>query len=101
LEEEAKIGGHYIVDVHMTTDFSSAAKSDDLADTIDYCAIYEIAKAEMAIRSKLIEQVCGRIHNRIRQQFKTINTLLVKVTKLTPPMNGDVEKVSVEVMSES
>jgi dihydroneopterin aldolase len=97
LEEEAKIGGHYVVDVYMTTDFTEAAKSDQLMDTIDYCAIYEIAKAEMDIRSKLIEQVCQRIYNRIRSQFKTIITLQVKVTKLVPPMNGEVEKVSVEI----
>jgi 7,8-dihydroneopterin aldolase/epimerase/oxygenase len=99
LEEEAKIGGHYIVDVYMTTDFSEAAKTDDLHKTIDYCSVYEIAKAEMAIRSKLIEQACQRIFDRIQKELKGIKTLHVKVTKLTPPMNGDVEKVSVEMKS--
>lgn len=97
LEEEAKIGGNYIVDVYITTDFSDAAKTDDLTKTIDYCAVYEIAKTEMAIRSKLIEQVCLRIYDNIRANLKGIKTLHVKVTKLVPPMNGDVEKVSVEV----
>jgi dihydroneopterin aldolase len=97
LEEEAKIGSNYIVDVYMTTDFSEAAQKDELEKTIDYCAIYEISKKEMAIRSKLIEQVCDRIHKKIRTEFKTIKTLHVKVTKLLPPMNGDVEKVSVEM----
>lgn len=97
LEEEAKIGGHYVVDVYMTTDFSEAAQSDDLCHTIDYCAIYEISKAEMAIRSKLIEQVCDRIYRRIRNEFTTLKQVRVKVTKLTPPMNGDVERVSVEM----
>lgn len=97
LDEEAKIGGNYIVDVYMKTDFSSSAKSDDLSETIDYCAIYEISKKEMAIRSKLIEQVCDRIFNSIRGQFKTLTHLHVRVTKLLPPMNGDVEKVSVEM----
>ena len=97
LEEEARIGGNYIVDVYMTTDFSEAAKSDDLKQTIDYCAVYEIVKAEMAIRSRLIEQVCRRISDRIKKDLKGVKTLRVKVTKLSPPMNGDVEKVSVEI----
>jgi dihydroneopterin aldolase len=97
LDEEAKIGGHYSVDVYMTTDFLEAAKTDDLSKTIDYCSIYEICKAEMAIRSKLIEQVCQRIYTRTRADFPTLKTLHVKVTKHTPPMNGDVEKVSVEI----
>jgi 7,8-dihydroneopterin aldolase/epimerase/oxygenase len=97
LAEEAKIGGNYIVDVYISTDFSEAAKTDDLTKTIDYCTIYEISKKEMAIRSKLIEQVCQRIYDQIKKEFPSIKTLNVKVTKLVPPMNGDVEKVSVEV----
>ena len=95
LEEEARVGGNYIVDVYMTTDFTEAAKTDDLEKTIDYCTVYEISKAEMAIRSKLIEQVCERIYSKIKMQFKTLKTLEVRITKLLPPMNGDVEKVSV------
>lgn len=97
LDEEERIGGHYVVDVYMTTDFSEAAKTDDLSKTIDYCTIYEISKAEMAIRSKLIEPVCERIYNRVRAMFPSLKTLHVKVTKLTPPMNGHVDKVSVEI----
>lgn len=97
LEEEAKIGGNYIVDVYMTTDFSEAAKTDDLTKTIDYCTVYEIAKAEMAIRSKLIEQVGQRIFDKLRSEFKTLKAVRVKITKLVPPMNGDVDKVSIEI----
>ncbi len=97
LEEEAKIGGYYIVDVYITTNFSEAAETDDLNKTIDYCTVYEICKAEMAIRNKLIEVVCQRIFSRIKSEFKNIVHLHVKLTKLVPPMNGDVEKVSVEI----
>ena len=97
LDEEARIGGNYIVDVYITTDFAEAAKTDDLKKTVDYCAVYEIAKKEMAVRSKLIEEVCQRIFNTIQKDLHGIKTLHVKVTKLVPPMNGDVEKVSVEI----
>lgn len=99
LEEEAKIGANYIVDVYITTDFSKAALSDDLKETIDYCTIYEISKKQMAQRSKLIEHVCKRIFDEITSEFKTIVSLRVKLTKLSPPMNGNVEKVSVELQS--
>lgn len=97
LEEEAKIGGHYTVDVYILTDFTEAAELDDLDKTIDYCSIYEISKAEMAIRSKLIEQVCKRIYHRILKTHPGIQSLRVKVTKHSPPMNGDVKQVSVEI----
>jgi dihydroneopterin aldolase len=99
LEEEAKIGGHYTVDVYLITDFAEAAAQDDLNKTIDYCSIYDISKAEMAIRSKLIEQVCQRIYNRILKTHPSIQSLRVKVTKHSPPMNGDVKQVSVEINS--
>ncbi len=97
LDEEAKIGGNYIVDVYLDTDFSKAAKSDDLTQTIDYCAVYEIVKKEMALRSKLIEQVADRIHKNITKNFATVTKAKVRLTKLSPPMNGNVEKVYVEI----
>jgi|ERR1035437_2575503 dihydroneopterin aldolase len=99
LEEEAQIGGNYIVDVYIETDFSEAAKTDNLTKTIDYCAVYEIVKKEMTVRSKLIEQVVQRIHHHIMQKFPSIKTAKVRLTKLNPPMNGNVEKVYVEIES--
>jgi 7,8-dihydroneopterin aldolase/epimerase/oxygenase len=97
LDEEAKVGGQYTVDVYMTTDFSRAAKTDELSETLDYCTVYEISKKEMAVRSKLIEQVCQRIYDGILKEFSALKELHVRVTKHVPPMNGDVEKVSVEI----
>lgn len=97
LEEEARIGGNYLVDVYLETDFSEAAKTDDLSLTVDYCAIYEISKKEMAIRAKLIEQVAERIHKRILNEHQMVKKARVRVTKLNPPMNGNVDRVYVEV----
>ena len=97
LEEEGKIGGNYIVDVYIGVDFLNAAINDDLNLTIDYCTVYEISKKQMAIRSKLIEDVCLRIFNEIKTTFPHVINLHVKVTKLLPPMNSKVKKVSVEI----
>ncbi len=97
LKEEAAIGGNYSVDVILQGNFSKAEKTDLLTDTVDYCAIFEIVKAEMAIRSKLIEHVARRISDKIRLSFKIITTVEVTVTKIAPPMNGYVMSVSVTV----
>src|ERR1700751_6206260 len=97
LDEEARIGGNYIVDVYMETDFTRAAHTDDLSQTIDHRAIYEIVKKEMAIRAKLIENVADRIHRNITRSFTAVKKTRVKLTKLNPPMNGNVEKVYVEI----
>lgn len=99
MDEEARIGGNYVVDVTIEADLSEAAKTDDLSKTIDYCEVYEIVKAEMAIRSKLIEPVAQRIIDNLKKKYTTIQYAEVKLTKLNPPINGDVEKVSVIVHS--
>jgi dihydroneopterin aldolase len=99
LEEEGKIGCNYIVDVTMDTDFTEAAKTDDLSKTIDYVVVYNIVKTQMAIRSKLIEQVGQRIVDELKKQFASLKKVEVKVTKLNPPMNGNVERVSIVIVS--
>lgn len=95
LTEEGKVGGHYIVDVSVTTDFSEAAKEDDLSKTVDYVQINKIVKSEMGIRSKLIEQVGQRIVDKMKSEIKGLHALKVKITKLTPPINGDVNNVAI------
>ncbi len=97
LAEEATIGGSYVVDVMIETDFNEAAISDELSKTVDYLTVHEIVKEQMAIRSKLIEHVAKRISDKLRSQLPAIQKLQVTVTKINPPMNGDVEKVSVTV----
>jgi dihydroneopterin aldolase len=95
LEEEGKIGGNYLVDVMLNTNFSLAAKNDDLTQTIDYVDINKIVCEEMAIRSKLIEHVGQRIIYRIKQEINNIDYLKIKVTKICPPINGDVDNVAI------
>lgn len=95
LPEEAKIGGHYVVDLKVTTDFSKSFYSDSLTDTVDYVALNKIVEEEMAIRSKLIEHVGNRIVSRIKNELSGINKVWVRVTKLAPPVNGDVENVAI------
>lgn len=95
LEEEGRVGGEYIVNVSMEVDFNEAAATDDLNLTIDYCTVFNICKAEMAIRSKLIEHVVKRIYDNIKKTFPQLIQTKVTVIKLLPPMNGPVDRVSV------
>lgn len=94
LEEEALIGGNYVVNVQLKGDFTTATKSDNLADTADYVKVYKIVKEEMAIRSKLIEHVAERIASHLKKELTTVKELSVEVIKQNPPMNGEVDDVS-------
>lgn len=95
LEEEAKIGGNYTIDISMETDFTKAALEDTLEDTIDYVQVNQLVKEEMAIRSKLIEQVGYRILMRMKNELSNLKAARVKIIKICPPINGDVKNVAV------
>jgi dihydroneopterin aldolase len=97
LTEEALIGSNYTVDVMMETDFTEAAKTDDLTKTIDYCVVFNIVKEEMSIRANLLENVALRIVKRLKDQLNDLYKVTVTVTKLNPPMNGNVKGVSIIV----
>lgn len=94
LAEEERIGGNYIVDLFVDADVSESFKTDHLVDTIDYVQLNKIVKEEMAIRSKLIEQVAHRIHARIKKSDSRIKNAGVCVRKIAPPINGDVAEVT-------
>lgn len=95
LPEEGKIGGNYIVDVTISTNFEEAAITDELEKTVDYVVVNKIVTEEMSIRSKLIEHVGQRIVNRIKNEINNIDSLRIKVTKICPPINGDVDNVAI------
>ena len=97
LPEEAKIGGDFVVNVQLKGDFSAAAASDKLADAADYVKVYEAVKHEMKIRSNLIEHVAERIALHLKKIFPQVAHLTVEVVKKKPPMNGNVDEVSVVI----
>jgi len=95
LEEEAKIGSWYRVDVEVEGDLTKSAQTDELTDTIDYVHLNHIVKEEMAIRSKLLEEVAQRILDRFFKEISMLEKAEVSVAKLNPPIGGNVAEVVV------
>lgn len=93
LDEEAKIGSEYRVDLTIKADLKKSAKTDELSDTVDYVHLNYIVKEEMAIRSKLLEEVAQRILNRIFNEIPMVKKAKVAVAKINPPIGGNVEEV--------
>ena len=100
MEEEAIIGSHYEVNISVWADLSVSVQTDDLKDTVDYVALYEITKKEMGQRAKLLEVVCQRIIDRIMNEHPSVQKAFVTVAKLSPPINGDVERVALSFTAE-
>ncbi|SFE52843.1 dihydroneopterin aldolase [Flavobacterium xueshanense] len=97
LIEEGKIGSDYTVNLEVKTDLRKSSLTDDLKDTVDYVLLNRIVVAEMAIRSDLLEHVAHRIITRIFEEIPEISRIIVAVSKLNPPIGGDVEAVTIEM----
>ena len=97
LMEEGKIGSDYRVDVAVKANLQPSAQSDNLKDTVDYVHINRIVKEEMAIRSKLLEHVAKRMLDRIFAEIPIAMEATVEVSKINPPIGGNVQQVTIEM----
>ena len=97
LVEEGKIGSDYRVDLKVKADLAKSTKSDELEDTVDYVHLNRIVKEEMAIRAKLLEHVADRIICRVFNEIPMVTTANVDVSKINPPIGGNVEMVTVSL----
>ena len=95
LVEEGKIGSNYSVNLTIKTNLKPSAQTDELTDTVDYVDLNRIVVEEMAIRAKLLEHVAQRIIDRVLKELLMVTKIEVEVTKLNPPIGGDVEGVTI------
>ena len=95
LIEESKIGSNYRVDLEVKTDLSKSCATDNLFDTVDYVLLNKIVEEEMAIRANLLENVAKRIIDRTFKESAAVVKIKVAVSKLNPPIGGDVEAVTI------
>lgn len=95
MKEETVIGSEYRVDLWVDADLTVASSSDDLKDTPDYVVLHKIVIEEMNIASRLLEHVAQRIINRIKFAVTGLDRIQVRVSKINPPIGGDVQAVSV------
>ena len=97
LKEETAIGSDYRVDLKVKADMEISAKSDDLSHTVDYVFLNKVVREEMNTPSKLLETVAKRILTRIFEEDKLVQKATVSVSKINPPIGGDVEMVTIKL----
>jgi len=96
-EQEQIIGTKFTVDLYFETDTSAAEKFDDLSATVDYQSVYNLVKEEMGINSKLLEHVGRRILDRLFVDFPAVENATLTVSKLNPPLGGEIKSVGVKL----
>jgi dihydroneopterin aldolase len=85
------------VDLVMELDLSRPAASDELADSVDYAAAYEIVRSIVEERSfRLIEALAGAIAEAILETFP-VDDVEVAVRKPKAPLPGAIETVEAKL----
>ena len=97
LIEEKKIGSDYSVDLEVEADLKISSTTDMLSDTVDYVLLNKIVKEEMQKPSHLLETVASQILNRLFNEDNLVEKATVWISKLNPPIGGDVEKVTIKM----
>jgi len=97
LEEETKIGSDYRIDLIVKSDLETSSETDNLNDTVDYVLLNRIVKEEMNIPSKLLEVLAKRILNRILIESDLVTKATISVSKINPPIGGDVGLVTIRM----
>ena len=97
-KEEQRVGNKFRVNISFCADCTAACQSDSILDAVNYVRIYDITKREMSQTSHLIEHVANRIVQSITLEFPQISGLKVKVSKVNPPVGGQMKQVSVTMV---
>jgi len=96
-EAERRLGQRYVVDVELSLDLRPAASSDDLAATADYEKVHQlVVEIGKGTSFHLIETLAERIASVLLERFPA-KAVLVKVKKPSPPFEGALDFVGVEI----
>jgi dihydroneopterin aldolase len=97
LPAEKKDGQHFLVDVELSVDLTSAGASDALAETVDYGLlaqrIHDVVASE---RWDLIERVAARVAETVLEDTR-VGAVVATVHKPAAPITVGFSDVSVTV----
>ena len=98
-EQEQVVGNRFLVNIAIETDCTIAADSDSINDALNYVNVYQLTREQIMQNSHLLEHLTKRIINSIKSQFPYIKKIKVKVSKMNPPMGGQMKCVSLTMMA--
>lgn len=97
LAEEQHRAQPFELDLDLEVDLGPAAASDDVADTVDYGAVVEMAGRIVATESfGLLESLAARIADALLADPR-VGAVTVAVRKLRPPVPVDLASAGVRL----
>ncbi|CAN6459838.1 unnamed protein product [Victoria cruziana] len=98
LEEEKKLGQKFLVDIDAYMELQKAGDTDNLADSVSYADIYNLAREVVEGPSfNLLESVATKIVKDIFASYQQISAVRVRVAKPHVAVKGPVEYLGVEI----
>ena len=97
MPQESRVGADFLVNLRVGYPLEQAMQSDEVSDTLNYAALYEVVKTEMMQPSNLLEHVAGRIAGAIVKCFPQVTSIDLELTKQNPPMGADCDGAGVEI----
>jgi dihydroneopterin aldolase len=97
MPQERRVGGDFLVNLRVGYPLEQAMQSDEVSDTLNYAALYEVVKTEMMQPSNLLEHVAGRIADAVVKCFPQVTSIDLDLTKQNPPMGADCDGAGVEI----
>jgi dihydroneopterin aldolase len=95
-EDERAFAQVIEVDLELEADLDRAAGSDDLADTIDYGPLIELARDLVEGRSfRLLEGLAGALLDGVLASAPSAGAATVRVRKLAVPVDADLDHAEV------
>jgi dihydroneopterin aldolase len=90
LPEEAVLGQPWILDLDLEVDIAQAAATDDLADTVNYAAVYELCRDIVTNeRFSLVEALVNRLLAAVLSAYPRVRSASLTVHKPHAPIPGD------------
>ena len=98
LSDEQNLGGKFEVDVDLHVDVHRGAKSDHLADTVNYEKVYDCIRTMVTEKKHfLLESLASTIGRGILGSFPKVHSVTVRVRKPGAPVKGVIDCVEVEL----
>ena len=97
LAEEQSRAQPFEADLDVETDMATAARSDDLSDTVDYAALVDaMARVVGSERYALLESLAERMAEVVMADER-VRAVTVAIRKLRPPVAADVRTAGVRI----
>ena len=94
-EQERIVGNIFEVSVSLDYPVDIAAETDNIQHTLNYAAVIQLIKKEMATPSSLLENAAARIVRALMKEYPLISGGKIKLTKVSPPCGVEVKGVSI------